>query len=123
MPVERRRFPRMRVAFPLEVCDLAGASVPAVAIDISSDGIQFECDILIAKQIVPDVSELVFTQNVELKLKCELPLSDGNVSQVTLPGKVVYVRRASQNAYNIGVVFSEMGDDDYNGLAAFFDER
>lgn len=105
--MERRRFPRIEVDIPGKVSLESGVQVPVQIRDLSSAGLQIQCDGIDSERIVPDGNVIRQGQPLEVTISFNLA-QDG----FCLACRLVFVRRASQDLYVIGLRYTDPLQDD-----------
>ncbi len=105
--MERRRFPRTEVEIPGKVDLPSGIQVPVQIRDLSSAGLQIQCDAIDSERIAPDGNHL--HQGQPLAVSVSFNLVHDNFC---LDCRLVFVRRASQDLYVIGLRYTDPLQED-----------
>ncbi len=105
--MERRRFPRIEVEIPATINLPSGIQVPVRIRDLSSAGLQIQCDAIDSERIAPDGNHLRQGQPVEASVAFNLVQDN-----FCLDCRLVFVRRASQDLYVIGLRYTDPLQDD-----------
>ncbi len=105
--MERRRFPRVEVEIPAKVHLASGDQVPVQIRDLSSAGLQIQCDSIDSERIAPDGNHLHQGQPLEVTVSFNLAQD-----RFCLECRLVFVRRASQDLYVIGLRHTDPLQDD-----------
>lgn len=116
MPSERRVYPRIAVGGEAELL-ISGAIRSGTLINVSPSGIELECK----HQLVERMSQYKRDSGLypDVDLEFSLPVSNQSQPKVRSSCNVSYVRRKSQDTYQLGLNFISLTDVDEKRVSDF----
>jgi hypothetical protein len=116
MPSERRIYPRIAVDGEAELL-ISGAIRSGTLINVSPSGIELECK----HQLVERMSQYKRDSGLypDVDLEFSLPVSNQGQPKVRSSCNVSYLRRKSQDTYQLGLNFINLTDVDEKRVSDF----
>ena len=112
MSIERRLYPRLRTALPIEITMPDGDFITATTINVSQVGVQLECGREDANRIFSvSEDEKSIGKPIELKTSIKLPDESKSSNILSLLCRIVISRRMQENIYQIGLKYIDINDD------------
>jgi hypothetical protein len=121
--MERRLYPRIPIQVFAIVMTEEGVSIRLIAVDISSDGLNVECNTRQRNMITPGGSFVRYGRPVSVSVDLDLSDGDGFSSKIVAKCNVVFSRRISRELCKIGLRYVDMENNVHEQLAQFMEER
>lgn len=110
--MERRRSPRIDVDIPCTVNLDSGIEVPVRIRNLSTEGLQIQCDGIDSERIAPGGTSLNQGHPIVVEIAFNLLQT-----RLKLQCRLVFMRRASQDLYILGLHYSDPLQEDLLKLA------
>lgn len=117
MDIERRQYPRIPTDESIQIIDIDGSALPAVALDISLLGMQLLCDSLTARRITRSLDA---EDNIQVRFPVTTIDGEGSVGAWC---RVVYLRQFPEDECRLGLRYQSFVGASYNWLESFVDQR
>jgi c-di-GMP-binding flagellar brake protein YcgR len=123
MVMERRLYPRIPIQVSAIVTTEEGERINVIAVDVSSDGLNVECNTNQRNVITP--GGCFVRDGRQVSVSVDLNLSDGESLSAKIVAKcyVIFSRRVSIELCKIGLRFVDMESCDQEQFAQFMEER
>ena len=115
---ERREYPRLEVTLPLKAINPDGKVVNVWMRNVSRAGIQFSLDRTKAERLF---SHNQISPGSPIVLRFGLPSDEDPWPEIEIRTKVIYAQRIAQDAYVIGVMYTELAQEDSLKLETFIE--
>jgi len=120
---ERRIFPRLNSAIPIEVTMPDGEVVTATTMNFSMSGVQLACGRDEASQMFSvSEDEKTLGKPIELKTYLKLPINPAAPTEICLLCRIVISRRLEENVYHIGLKYIGLKEDQKQTLETYLDQ-
>jgi c-di-GMP-binding flagellar brake protein YcgR len=116
---ERRQFPRVALATPVQVEGPRGGRWLATSVDVSRGGMQLRCAQADAFAMVAECRSAAATQEVQLTLRLGLAAPAAAALPLVARARVVYVRPLGGDLVLLGVEFTGYEGSGYESLQAY----
>ena len=123
MLAERRRFPRVYHRLALEIVLVDGSIAHGTLVNISRNGVAFECTAADARRMAPPARTPEPFKPVELRVHVALSIGGGKPAPLEAAGRVVAPRRMSETSYHVGVEFTGIDLEGIRNLERFLEEH
>ena len=118
---ERRQTPRYDVKIPVDLVLDNGNIFTVETKNISSCGLQINCDAWITDEIEPRGIQSHSINHIRLKVVTNLPVADGS-KKFYANCRILSVQRMSQNVYMISLAFIDFENGTESVLDEFLDQ-
>lgn len=119
MQIERRLYPRLKIALPIEITMPDGEIITAPSINISMGGIQLECGQKDASQLFSASEEKEQGKPIELKVKLNMPIEPISPTEINLLCRIIISRRLDANLYQIGLKYLNLSNENKQCLETY----
>jgi len=120
MSNEKRQYPRVDISGEANLF-LQGAAGNANLLNISPTGIQIECTQTVVEKLSQHKSEAGIFPAFDMEFF--LPSSDSAGMLIKVSCNVCYCRRLSQDNYNLGLYFVDVGEHEEKRLLEYISKK
>ena len=120
--IERRQHPRVVTEFPVRVCNRLGAVMKTQLLDLSLSGLGLAANDALVAHLQGDIQDTTRVMPEEFRVEFTLPLNDQELA-IGLYCRLVYRRRLSQHAYQMGVRILKYDAESENRLERYVHSR
>jgi c-di-GMP-binding flagellar brake protein YcgR len=121
--MERRLYPRIPIKISAMVTTDEGLRIKVIAVDVSSDGLNVECNTNQRNMITPGGCFIRDGRQVSVSVDLDLSEGDSLSSKIVAKCNVVFSRRMSSELCKIGLRYVDMEKYVQEQLAQFMEER
>ncbi|WP_423896263.1 PilZ domain-containing protein [Candidatus Pelagadaptatus aseana] len=109
--MEQRRAPRFNTELNAELSTHENSLGDCVICNISRSGLQIECSMTQAAQLIPNQGGPPRIPDIQLTLSFSVPTSARDKTLIRVTCDLIYVRRVTREKHQLGCQFREFHDD------------